>query len=396
MPWKITKLIVFVYLISSAAVSIYALYGLWRLDPAALVESVGRGAFPDTDKLKGGPPKIQNVDPARLAVGGMQSTLKVYGYNFDAASTVRLNGVARTPQFVDEHELVVLLTPSDTTSPAILSATVVRPKAAQNTPTDKGKGATEGKDASQGKAGAGADAPAPAAAPEVSSSNVVEVPIGQVYVKWIVFWTEATFSLEVRLMLLVLFAGAFAASIYGIKSFVDYAGEETLTASWCWLYFSRPILGSGLAFIFYLVIRAGFLASTGADAKAINPFGFVAVAALVGMFSDKAILKLGDVFNALFQPADTRSNKLQGLSIALSALPNAAAGAKYGPHQLAKGGTPPYKWTVNPALPGGLNLGGDGVLTGTPTAPMAATMFAFKVTDAVGATDNTSLSLTVT
>ena len=50
-------------------------------------------------------------------------------------------------------------------------------------------------------------------------------------------------------------------------------------------------------------IRAGFLANTNTDAKAINPFGFVAVAALVGMFSDKAILKLGDVFNALFQPA---------------------------------------------------------------------------------------------
>jgi hypothetical protein len=388
MPWKITKLIVFVYLIASAAVSIYALYGLWRLDPAALVESAGRGAFPDTDKLKGGPPRIQSVDPARLAVGGTQSILKVYGYNFDQTSTVSLNGVARAPQFVDEHELVVMLTPSDTTTPTILSATVVRAKAAPSIPTDKAK------DANQGKAGAGV--PAPAAAPEASISNVVEVPIGQVYVKWIVFWTEATFSLEVRLMLLVLFAGAFAASIYGIKSFVDYAGEETLTASWCWLYFSRPILGSGLAFIFYLVIRAGFLASTGADAKSINPFGFVAVAALVGMFSDKAILKLGDVFNALFQPADTRSDKLQGLSIALSTLPDGTAGTKYGPHQLAKGGTPPYKWTVNPTLPVGLSLGGDGVLTGTPAAAMAATVFTFKVTDAVGATDNKSLSLTVT
>jgi hypothetical protein len=48
------------------------------------------------------------------------------------------------------------------------------------------------------------------------------------------------------------------------------------------------------------------------------------------MFSDKAMLKLGDVFNALFQPSDTRSNKLQGLSIALSALPEALVGTSQG------------------------------------------------------------------
>jgi hypothetical protein len=374
MPWKATKVIVFLYLIASAALSVYALYGLWRLDPAALIESAGRGTFPDTDKLKGGASTIRNVDPARLEVAGTQSTLKVYGYNFDESSKVRLNGVERAPLFVDEHELVVTLTPGDAAMPTILSVTVAKPKQEQNAPADPTKDAKQAKDA---------------------TSNVIEVPIGHVFVKWIFLWFEATFSLEVRLILLVLFTGAFAASIYGIKSFADYAGEETLTASWCWLYFARPIMGSGLAFIFYLVIRAGFLATANADAKAINPFGFLAVAALVGMFSDKAMLKLGDVFNALFQPADTRSNKLQGLSIALSALPDATKDVKYGPQQLAKGGTPPYKWNVEPALPAGLTLGGDGVLSGTPTTAIPATTFKFKVTDSVGATDTKDLSLTV-
>jgi hypothetical protein len=125
MPWKATKVIVFLYLIASAAVSIYALYGLWRLDPAALVVSAGRGTFPETDKLKGGQLTIRNVDPARLEVAGMQSTLKVYGYNFTPSSKVRLNGVERTPQFVDDHELVVTITASDTTMPMMLSVTVV-------------------------------------------------------------------------------------------------------------------------------------------------------------------------------------------------------------------------------------------------------------------------------
>ncbi len=368
MPWKATKVIVFLYLIAAAGISIYALYGLWRLDPSSLVEPAGRGEFSDAGKPPGDGLKIRNVDPGRLDVGGIQSTLKVYGYNFKPPSKIRLNGVERPTQFVDQHELVTSLTANDTMTPAILSVTVVESKAADPKATE------------------------PAS---VDASNVVEVPIGHLFVNWVFLWTETTLSLEVRLILLVLFTGALSASIYGIKSFADYAGEETLTASWCWLYFARPIIGSGLAFIFYLVIRAGFLASTNADVKAINPFGFVAVAALVGMFSDKAMLKLGDVFNALFQPNDTRSNKLLGLSIALATLPDAVRAKKYGPHQLATGGTPPYKWTVDPQLPEGLNLQADGVLTGTPTTVSPAKPFHFKVTDSVGATDSKDLSLTV-
>ena len=363
MSWKATKVIVFVYLIASAAFSVYALYGLWRLDPTALVEPVGRGEFPDAGKPPNDVPKIRNVDPARLEVGGTQSTLKVYGYNFTPSSKVRLNGLERPVQFVDAHELVVALTANDTTMPAMLSVTVVRQTQGEPTSDD--------------------------------FSNVVEVPIGHVFVHWVFLGADTMISLEVRLILLVLFTGALSASIYGIKSFADYAGEETLTASWCWLYFARPIMGSGLAFIFYLVIRAGFLASTNADVKAINPFGFVAVAALVGMFSDKAILKLGDVFNALFQPTDTRSNKLQGLSIALSSLPSATVAAKYGPYQLAKGGTPPYKWDVTPALPSALTVENDGVITGIPAAASEPKTFTFKVTDSVGGTDTRDLSLEV-
>jgi hypothetical protein len=87
-------------------------------------------------------------------------------------------------------------------------------------------------------------------------------------------------------------------------------GNRTLTASWFWWYITRPFLGSALAVIFYAVLRGGFMAGTPADAKAVNPFGVIAIGALVGMFADKASDKLADIFDTLFKGADTRSGKL--------------------------------------------------------------------------------------
>jgi hypothetical protein len=42
----------------------------------------------------------------------------------------------------------------------------------------------------------------------------------------------------------------------------------------------------------------------------INPFGVIAVAALVGMFADKPAQKLGEVFDTLFKSEDKRGGKL--------------------------------------------------------------------------------------
>lgn len=55
-----------------------------------------------------------------------------------------------------------------------------------------------------------------------------------------------------------------------------------------------------LAVIFYLVLRGGLL-SAGASASDISPYGFAAVAGLVGMFSKQATDKLEEVFSNLFQ-----------------------------------------------------------------------------------------------
>jgi len=61
----------------------------------------------------------------------------------------------------------------------------------------------------------------------------------------------------------------------------------------------RPFIGVSLALIFYFVIRGGLL-SAGTTAGDVSPFGFAAVAGLVGMFSKQATDKLEEVFSDLF------------------------------------------------------------------------------------------------
>jgi hypothetical protein len=52
----------------------------------------------------------------------------------------------------------------------------------------------------------------------------------------------------------------------------------------------------------------------------------------------------------------------------------------------AIGGTPPYTWSVIDALPTGLTLSSDGVLSGIPDASTAGAYYTVQVTDSASAT----------
>ncbi len=91
------------------------------------------------------------------------------------------------------------------------------------------------------------------------------------------------------------------------------------------------------------------------------------------------------------------------LSITTTALRNGTVNQPYCPLTLtATGGTPPYTWSVNPALPSGLqfNLVSPGTISGTPQAGTArTTTHSFTVQDSAAPTNQTasrSLSLTIT
>jgi len=108
---------------------------------------------------------------------------------------------------------------------------------------------------------------------------------------------------EDRLLLIVLLAGALGALVHGLRSLSWYIGNRRAVWSWSAMYFMLPFLGAGLAAIFYLVIRGGFFSPT-STVNETSPFGFAALAALVGMFTEPAVIKLRKVAITVFEPPE--------------------------------------------------------------------------------------------
>jgi hypothetical protein len=107
---------------------------------------------------------------------------------------------------------------------------------------------------------------------------------------------------ETDLLLLALLFGCLGSFLHLAKSFATFAGNRTLIASWTWWYCLQPLVGMGLALIFYVAVRGGLLASA-ASAADVSPYGIAGVSGLVGMFSKQATDKLNELFTTLFQTA---------------------------------------------------------------------------------------------
>ena len=146
---------------------------------------------------------------------------------------------------------------------------------------------------------------------------------------WIFRWRFQP-PLEVRLLLLVLLAGAIGSYIHASSSFVDYLGNRTMITSWIWWYLLRPFIGMMLALLFYFLFRGGFITAgvnSGGEGAAsfINPFGIAAVAGLVGMFSKVAADKLNEVFLTLFAPKTGQGDAKRGDKLTRTLNPTLAA-----------------------------------------------------------------------
>jgi hypothetical protein len=69
-------------------------------------------------------------------------------------------------------------------------------------------------------------------------------------------------------------------------------------------YYLQPFVGAGLATITYVVLRGGLVVvTTQASPDVVNPFGFAAFGALVGLFSAQASEWLKRIFEQVFAPA---------------------------------------------------------------------------------------------
>jgi len=92
----------------------------------------------------------------------------------------------------------------------------------------------------------------------------------------------------------VLLAGALGSLVHTVRSVYWYVGNRKLKWSWLAKYILQPFAGSALAVIFYVVVRGGFFSPQTTFANT-SPFGFAALAAMVGLFSEQAVLKLKEV-----------------------------------------------------------------------------------------------------
>jgi hypothetical protein len=298
-------------------------------------------------------PTITKVVPSMIDAY-TQATVTVTGNNFSKESQVRING--------DSY-------PTELTSTGELRASL-----------DKGLSAGSGHvDVINGAA--------------FSNSLPLQiVAYGKLY------WCDQTFDIgpEARLLLLVLFAGALGSLIHALQSLVDFSGNLTLKASWTWWYVSRPFIGMALALVFYAALRGGMLAGTPAAVKDVNPYGVFTIAALAGMFSDKATQKLADIFDVLFKAEDNRKDPLKKMSIKTSSLPGGKVGQAYTPFHLeAADGTVPYVWTLT-GLPQGLVLDPNmAIISGTPSGQTGSIPVKIDVKDAAGNTDTKTLNLVV-
>ena len=99
---------------------------------------------------------------------------------------------------------------------------------------------------------------------------------------------------------MIILAGALGSLVHTVRSVYWYVGNRQLKWSWVVKYVLQPFAGSALAMIFYVVVRGGFF-SPQTTPENTSPFGFAALAALVGLFSEQAVLKLKTVAETVLE-----------------------------------------------------------------------------------------------
>lgn len=113
------------------------------------------------------------------------------------------------------------------------------------------------------------------------------------------------------LLLLVGVAGFLGNMIHISTSFTTFIGAGKFRKSWVLWYIVKPFTAVALAIAIYFVFRGGFL-NMSDDSSNINIYGLMTISLLSGLFTDRATLKLKEIFDVLFRtsPKEERPDQL--------------------------------------------------------------------------------------
>jgi hypothetical protein len=99
--------------------------------------------------------------------------------------------------------------------------------------------------------------------------------------------------------------GILGGSTYGLASITIWIANNKFENSWTLWYISRPIIGGGLALIFYFLLRAGLVSGFPVN---VGDFGFAAISIIIGLLATVAMKKIRDVFDVLFGITKTKED----------------------------------------------------------------------------------------
>jgi hypothetical protein len=118
---------------------------------------------------------------------------------------------------------------------------------------------------------------------------------------------EVGASTAINIMLAIL--GALGGVVAGLRAAANHLGRGDFSVNWAAWYLIRPFVGGFTALLLWWAIVAGLLGVT-ASGDSLNAYGVAILAGLSGLFSKKALAKLSDVFDTVFERNDDHRGQL--------------------------------------------------------------------------------------
>jgi hypothetical protein len=259
------------YLYVCSLLLLYAAYGVWA---AKSEQSAQRfKALPAC--APGSALAVEDLDPDRVIIGAPQLDMRVLGCGFERDDKVALSGSDRQFIMIDASQLLVRITAADIATPRDHVVVV-------------SKGAA-------------------------TSSGILRVGFPPAP-RWSFFGWHWLMTEDLRLVLIVLLMGPLGSSISALKSLADYLGGGKPMERPLVYYLIQPPQGFLVAFVVFVVIRAGFIGGEFTGGNSADLKKACAIVLLAGMFSDVAFLKLKDLFGTILSVKnDDRGGRIDGL-----------------------------------------------------------------------------------